>query len=317
MTSTPPELSILISSHNTRALLDTCLRSVLDDVGRGSLRAEIIVVDDDSNDGSAEMVEQRFPDVILIRCDGNQGYARANNIGIARSSGKSIFLLNSDTIVLPGALRAMVSALERRSDIGAVGPVLVNTDGSLQRSCWPFPLRGLIGNSLLLFRAGVWDDYRSWSHPGDRVVDCISSAALLIRREALEQAGLLDEHFWVYGVDIDWALRARRKGYRCLSISGARVVHYGGASWSHLPLMAADHLNSHLRLFRKHYGPVGVALFRSLVFLNSVTRLCVWGLLSILGRPQVRTKVDYFRLMARWSLRGITSDLSGAGSIPP
>jgi len=317
MTSTPPELTILISNYNTRALLEPCLRSVLADIARSTLRAEVVVVDDDSTDGSAEMVEQNFPHVILVRCDRNQGYARANNIGINRASGRTIFLLNSDTIVSPGTLRALLAALERGVDIGAVGPVLVNPDGSLQRSCWPFPLRGLIGNSLLLFRAGLWDDYRSWYHPSDRVVDCISSAALLIRRDVLDRVGHLDEQFWVYGVDIDWALRARRRGYKCLSVSNTRVIHHGGASWSDLPLMAADHLKSQLHLFKKHYGPVGVALFRSLVFLNSVARLFVWGALAMLGRQHVRTKVDYFRSMARWSLKGTTPGLSGASSIPP
>lgn len=312
-----PELSIVISNHNTRELLEPCVRSVFNEMERAGLHAELIVVDDASTDGSAEMVAATFPKVTLIRCQEREGYARANNIGIACSAGWAVLLLNSDTVVLPEALSEMLAALRRRDDVAAVGPMLLNPNGTLQRSCWPFPLRALVGNTLPLFRTGLWDDYRSWDHRVDREVDCISSAALMVRRLALDRVGLLDEQFWVYGVDIDWAMRARGKGYRCLSLSGARVIHHGGASWRSLPQMTADHLNGQLRLFRKHYGPAGVAVFRAVVFVNSLARFLIWGAAWVLGRQDLRPKVDYFKHMARWCLTGMASRLPGSGSIPP
>lgn len=301
------DLSVVISNYNTRDLLEGCLRSILGEIERSDLRAEVLAVDDASTDGSSEMVTARFPKVTLIRHMQNGGYARASNTGLRRAAGRAVLLLNSDTVVLPGALPAMLATLQRRKDLAAVGPVLLNPDGTLQRSCWRFPLRSLIGNTFWLFKIGIWDDYGSWDASADKDVDCLSSAALMIRRAVLDDVGIFDENFWVYGVDIDWSLRAHAKGYRCRALAGAHVVHSGKASWQAAPeRMAWDGLRSNGLLFRKHYGVSGLALYRGLLLLNAVVRVVFWGVPYLLGNKRLKNRVVVFARLLQWSILGST-----------
>jgi GT2 family glycosyltransferase len=296
---------VVITTANARAVVGPCLDSLLADVRGARVPHEVIVVDDASADGTAEFVAAGFPDVTLIRADAPSGYAAANNIGIRAASGDAVLLLNADTVVRPGAVTALLAALDRYPRAAAVGPTLLNPDGSIQRSCWRFPLRTVIGNTLWLFRAGVWDDYRAWDHRADRPVDWVSSAALMIRRAAFATVGLLDERFWVYGVDIDWGLRARRAGYEIVSVAAARIVHLGGRSWGNATdRQYEDHMRSQALLFRLHHGRAGLILFHGLILLNSAARVLVWGLPSLLGLETARRKTAEFLRLARWSLTG-------------
>jgi GT2 family glycosyltransferase len=300
-----PDVSVVISNYNTREKLQACLDSMLGELRLSRLKHEVIVVDDASTDGSAEMVAVRFPSVRLLSTAVNCGYAKANNLGMRAASGFAVFLLNSDTVILPGAISAMYGALRAVPCLAAVGPMLLNPDGTVQRSCWRYPMTGLIGNTFLLFTLHVWDDYRSWDHSRDRVVDWMSSAALMVRRSALEEVGLFDERFWVYGVDVDWALRAGRKGYRCLTVAGARIVHYGRSSWGTMRgAMRHDHLRSQDRLFRKHYGLLGWLFYRVTVLTNSALRLVVWGIPCLLGNRRLAPKATFFAESTRWALLG-------------
>ena len=149
MTSSSPDLSIITVSWNVRDLLRDCLSAV--ENGRGDLTLEMIVVDSASNDGSAAMVRAEFPWVQLITCDDNVGFPRGNNLGIAAASGRHILLLNPDTIILNDALSAMVSYLDEHIDIGALGPQLLNADGSVQSSRRRFPTlaTGLVESTWL------------------------------------------------------------------------------------------------------------------------------------------------------------------------
>lgn len=298
------DVSVVITSCNTRALLLDCLRSVVADLAASGVSWEIIVVDDGSTDGTSAAVAESFPEVRLFLNEWPQGYARANNIGIQAARGAAVLLLNSDTVVHPGAIPAMVAALGGDPRIGGVGPTLRNADGSIQRSCFRFPLASLVGNSLSLFRLRIWDDYRHWDHRADRVVDCISSAALLLRRSLFDEVGLLDEKFWVYGIDIDYAMRMRAKGYGLLSLHGASITHYGGASWQKMSeKIFADNVRSHERLFRKHYGIPGYALFRTLLLVNSIARLAFWGAVCAVGARRYRHRVDHYKRHLQWALR--------------
>jgi GT2 family glycosyltransferase len=236
-----PDLSVVISTFNTRAMLAACLESVFHDLERAGLNYEVIVVDDASTDGSAEMVAARFPQVRLLRHAVNQGYARANNAGMCAAGGAAVFLLNSDTVVVPGSISTLLDALGRGERPAAVGPRLLNPDGTDQRSCWRFPLVWLIGNTLWLFRLGMLDDYGAGERRADRPVDWLSSAALMVKADALADVGPFDEHFGVYGVDVDWALRARRRGHKSVYVPRAQVVHHGRASWGE------DALGSHAK----------------------------------------------------------------------
>ncbi len=299
------DLSVVISTFNTRALLEACLRSLLEDLARSDFTYEVIVVDDASTDGSAEMVAAQFPQVRLITQTENGGYARGNNAGVRAAVGRAVLLLNSDTVVRPGCVSSLFGALVRRKQPVAVGPTLLNADGTVQRSCWRFPLASLLGNTMWLFSLKLLNDYEVWDGRTDREVDWISSAALLVRAVAFVDVGFFDERFGVYGVDVDWALRARRKGYRFVQVAGPMVVHHGRASWGEARArMYSDHLHSHGLLFRKHYGPLGLALYRSVVLVNSMIRMLFWGLLAMLGKGRLDHKVAHFRRLIRWSVMG-------------
>ncbi len=309
---TAPRVSVVITTSNARSVVGACLESLLADLRSAGVLHEVIVVDDASADGTADFIAETFPEIKLVRAPVAMGYAGANNAGIRLTTGDAVFLLNADTIVHPGAVPTLLAALDRYPDGAAVGPTLLNPDGTIQRSCWRFPLRTLIGNTLWLFRTGVWDDYRAWDHHADRNVDWISSAALMVRQAAFPTVGLLDERFWVYGVDIDWGLRARRAGYQIVSIADARIVHLGGRSWGNATdRQYEDHMRSQALLFRLHYGRAGLILFHTTVLLNSVARVLVWGLPSLLGLETARRKTGEFLRLLRWSVTG------RAGTIPP
>ncbi len=295
-----PDVSVVIVNHNTRQLLHNCLASVLADARQSGLVVEVIVVDNASTDGSREMVQQQFPQVALLCSEENLGYSAGNNLGIWRSRGRNILLLNSDTVVRPGALREMCDRLDARPDLGAVAPKLLNPDGSLQQSCWRFPLKALLIQALGLGRLGLVDDYRRWDHRTDREVEWVSSAAMMVPRRAFERVGLLDPDFF-YGADTDWCLRAARAGLRFLSLSRAEVVHLGkGSRGSVLDPRFAGGPHVQEKYARKHYGRAGVVLFRLLLLAAATPRLVAWEVLyRLLRSPHAeQRRALYHRLAA-------------------
>ncbi len=298
------DVSVVIVNHNTRELLHRCLLSVREDAGRSGLRVEVIVVDNASTDGSPEWVAAHFPEVRLVRNPQNLGYSAATNQGIWLSRGRNILLLNSDTVLRPGALEEMCRKLDARQDLGAVAPKLLNPDGSVQQSCWRFPLKALLINALGLGRWGIVDDYRNWDHRTDREVEWVSSAAVMVPRRAFERVGMLDEAFF-YGADTDWCHRAARAGLRFLSLSRAEVVHYGKGSRGGAldPRFAGGPQNTE-RYVRKHYGALGVVLFRLLLFLGAFPRAAAWELLYRLRPgPQTRERRTLYRRLLAFALR--------------
>ena len=276
MRSTPRDLSVVIASWNTRQLLCDCLASLETALAQRPLNAEIIVVDNGSTDGSPALVAERFPGVRLIRNAENRMYAGANNQGIAASEGRNILLLNSDTVVTPGALETMMRRLDATPRLGGVSPKLLNPDGTVQRSCWPFPLKAIIGNTFGLYRLGILDDYRAWDYRRDRGVDWLSSACLMVPRRVFDEVGVLDERFF-YGVDVEWAHRAAKAGYRFMALASAEVIHHGrGSQHGVEPPPIADRPTSGALYFRTHYGPLGAAFFRVLLVTGSLPRLIFW-----------------------------------------
>lgn len=308
MSDREPDVSVVIVSRNTRQLLHDCLAAVYRDLAQGTALAEIIVVDNGSTDGSPDMVASEFPDVRLLKNYDNAGYGRANNQGIRVARGRHIFLLNSDTVIMPGTIDAMVGRLERHPQLGGVTPKLLNPDGTLQRSCWPFPLKSLVGNTLGLYRLGLLDDYRTWDHRSDRLVDWLSSAAIMIPRRVWDRVGLLDEAFF-YGSDVEWQHRAAAEGFKFLSLCEGAIVHYGrGSRQEGKPVQAqfAGGPAAEARYYRKYYGPLGVLLYRCLLVAGNAPRWAAWELVHLVGRSGVaNNKRALFRrqVVAALSLR--------------
>jgi len=258
------DLSVVIVSWNTRDLLLDCLASVRDDLAAGvPLAAELFVVDNDSDDGSAATVRAVFPGVRVLEAGSNLGYARGANLALRGAAGRYLLLLNPDTRVHPGALRALVAALDADPAAAACGPALLNGDGSLQPSWARFPdvrseWSGRLDRSQGPRPEEMADPARrAWLAPVP--VDWVGGACLLVRADAVARAGLLDEGFFLYGEEVEWCHRLRRRGGgRTLLVPAATVTHYGGASAARVPAAETRRrlLEGRLRLHVALSGPL-------------------------------------------------------------
>jgi hypothetical protein len=266
-------IGIIIISFNTCALLRACLASLRD----CALPRRIVVVDNNSPDGSAEMVRVEFPEVELVALDHNKGFAGGNNIGLqvlSRSaSGEQetslpdyVLLLNPDTVVQAYAIEAMLAFLQAHPRVGAVGPRLLNPDGSVQPAAFRFPTLSM--TALDLFPPGEVLPgrlYNSWWHgryPQEPhavepfPIDHPLGACILVRREVIAQIGGMDEGFFMYAEEVDWCFRIRQAGWAIWQVPAARVIHVGGAATSQFrSRMLIALYESRLRFFHKHYSP--------------------------------------------------------------
>jgi GT2 family glycosyltransferase len=275
-----PRVSAVVVSYNTRDDVLRCLGSLERDAG---MPLEVLVVDNGSEDDSVDAVRREFPSVLLLDNGENLGFARAANRGLRAARAPYALILNSDAEVLPGALEAMVSILDERPGVGAVGPRTLGSDGTPQVSFGPAlgPLaewrqrrlvRGVRNRRPETLRE-VEQRGRSESEP-----DWVSGACLLARREALEAVGLFDEGFFLYEEDVDLCLRLRRAGWRIVYTPAATVVHHLGRSVARIPSRARiEYHRSHIRYYRKHNGAACTALLRAYLLGRSAL-LCLLSL---------------------------------------
>jgi GT2 family glycosyltransferase len=253
------DLSIIILNWNTRQDLEQCLTSIFEQAHR--ITVETIVVDNASEDDSVAMVRAGFPKAIVVVNERNLGFGAGNNRGIPHTSGRYVMFLNSDTVVTPGALDALVAYADGRPDAAIFGPRLLNTDGSLQYSCRSFPNlgTGFFRNTPLgrLFpRNRFNEDYlmASWDHSTPRDVDWVSGSALMIRREDLEALGGFDEGFFMYCEDVDLCYRVHERGRRVAYYPDAVIYHHIGRSSDQVPTrMTFEFHRSMYRFYLKHY----------------------------------------------------------------
>jgi GT2 family glycosyltransferase len=282
-----PDVSVIILNWNTRDLLADCLKTLL--LNTHSLDLEIIVVDNGSTDGSVEMVRQLFPQVRLAANAVNAGFARANNQGMAMSTGRYRLLLNSDAFLQPGALQALVRLADAEPRAGLVGAQLLNPDGSFQASHTAFPtlwrefliLSGL-GRALFGRR---YPSHEPEEARGPQVVDYVEGACLLARREAVEAAGGLNEDYFMYAEEVDWCYAMRAKGWQVWYQPAAKVIHLGGASSRKRNLQReTDLYRSRLLFFRKHYGDWAAELLKAQIYLLTAIKIAVHGLLRLVSR---------------------------------
>ncbi len=258
-------LSVILVSYNARAPLEACLRSLTTSVA--DIPHEIIVVDNASQDGTAEMVERAFPEVRLIRNRENLGYPKANNQGVAAAEGEFVLLLNPDTEVPPGAPDRLMAELRARPRAGAVAPVLRLPSGRIQVSFgWSVGFLSESAKKLVLNRfLSRWAE----KHRSPRKMGWLGGACLLIRREVLEQVRGFDETFFLYFEDIDLCYRIRNLGFDLYLVPDVEIRHVGGASISGLRLLGRFHYRrSQLRFYRKHASLVSRWCLKSYLWLN-------------------------------------------------
>jgi len=300
------DLTVVIVSWNVRDLLRRCLRSISDRGGSkpGEVpipppQIEVIVVDNASSDGSAEMVRAEFPQVQLIANDENRGFTAANNQGLAVGQGRYLMLLNPDTELVGDALATMASYLDGHPRVGVLGPQLRYADGRPQSSRRRFPTL-----TIALFESTVVEEwwpsnpvarrYRMADTPDDAIqpVDWLVGACLLVRREAYQQTGGLDEGFFMYSEEVDWCRRIKSAGWEIVYLPTATVVHYEGKSSEQV--VAARHIyfqSSKVRYFRKHHGAVQAELLRWFLLCTYTYQWMREGLKWLIGRKRpIRTE---------------------------
>jgi GT2 family glycosyltransferase len=247
------QLDIIIVNWNGGELLRRCLDSINN--FPPSISYEVVVVDNDSKDGSGEWLESLGESIRLIRNPQNEGFGKANNTAFAVTSAPFLFLLNSDAEVKQGTMDTLLATLKSEPEIGVVGPKLLNPDGSLQASVWQNPTTPfeLLANAFRLYkfmsprkRAERLLGYH-WDHSHRRNAHLLSGAALMVKREVIDRVGGFEERFHMYGEDTEWCLRVFRSGWRLVFEPAAIVVHHGGGSaskrWTDLEKRRAEYLS--------------------------------------------------------------------------
>lgn len=289
MTIVAPELAIIVVSFNTRDLLDACLASVYRQT-RG-VSFEVVVVDNASQDGSAAMVRQKYPEATLIECRDNHGFGQANNLGFGRSRASAVMLLNSDAELLEDTGTELVRFLARMPSAGVVGPDVVLHDGTRQpKTCGMLPTARVMANqNLLLCRlfprsrifAGLYVESEG---PREERMGWVSGVCMVLRREVYEQTKGFDPQIFMYAEDIDLCARAGRMGWETWRIRAHAVRHLLGGSTrgaeDTLRLRVLQQRNM-LRLADRSMGPLGRGLTRATLALGLLIRAPLRGLAAL------------------------------------
>jgi GT2 family glycosyltransferase len=256
------DLTVIIPNCNTRRLLADCISSIYEHT-RG-IALEVICVDDASRDGSADMVAQAFPQVILVRNPTNQGYVRNTNLGMRMSRARYACHLNSDTLLIRNAFQALVKYMDENPEVAACGPKLLNPDRSVQHC-----IRHFSGPATMVLQALNWHKLFPRSRLTNRYyatdfdyskaqpVDSIGTTAYVVRRSTWENAGMLDERFQLFVSDLAYNFMLRQKGYAVHYTPCAEIVHFGSQSVNQTPLSSLGELHDALIAFNEAYDYFG------------------------------------------------------------
>lgn len=294
------DMSIVLVCWNNKPYLDPCLKSLYE----GNLKSsfDVIVVDNGSTDGSQQMLIDKYPAVMLIQNEGNVGLSKASNQGIKATNGRYVLLLNNDTIVNGPSLDRLVEFLDAHSEAGAVGGKLLNPDGSFQAGYASFST--LMEEFLIVTHIGelMWPGFPSSGDSYEiKATGWLSSACLLVRRSALDQIGLLDESYFIYGDEADLQHRLSKAGWKVYSLPSSTIIHFGGRSmdrWKRRKMV----YRGKLLFYQKNYGFLSTLLLRIMFFVMSFSKLLIWcvGLLipkwNERARKELRSNLDVMTL---------------------
>lgn len=284
----PPVMSIVLVCWNNKDYLEPCLRSLYD--GGLSSSFDVVVTDNGSTDGSQAMLAEKFPHVRIIQNDHNVGLGKASNQGIQATQGRYVLLLNNDTLVNASALDSLVDFLEQNPEAGAVGGKLLNPDGSFQSGYAGFST--LLEEFLIATRLGefIWKGYPSHGDSDQvRAVGWLSSACLLLRRSALNEVGLLDESYFIYGDEADLQFRLNKAGWKVFYLPDAEIIHYGGRSmdrWRRRKMV----YRGKMLFYQKNYGEMSTIGLRLMLGVISIFKLLIWSAFYPLASTRDRSK---------------------------
>jgi N-acetylglucosaminyl-diphospho-decaprenol L-rhamnosyltransferase len=299
-----PDMSIVLVCWNNMAYLDPCLKSLYE--GRLKSSFDILVVDNGSTDGSQQMLSEKYPEVRLIQNKSNVGLAKASNQGIEATNGRYVLLLNNDTIVNGPSLDMLVEFLHVHPEAGAVGGKLLNPDGSFQSGYASFSTLMEEFLNVTLIGRMIWDGYPSHGDSKEiKETGWLSSACLLLRRSALDQIGLLDESYFIYGDEADLQYRLNKAGWKVYSVPSSTIIHFGGRSmnrWSRRKMV----YRGKLLFYKKNYGFLRTLSLRTLLFVMSFFKLAIWSIVFLLSGANERARKE---LRSNWEVMALCLDL--------
>lgn len=303
------DVSVIIVNWNTRDILSNCLASIYSNTELEKF--EVIVVDNGSVDKSVNMVREKFPQVYLIENKENRGFAAANNQGIRKAKGRYVLVLNSDTEVLDDAIAQTVKFADTHPEAAVVGCRVLNPDKTLQPTCFMFP------SVLNLFLAATYlykifpkskffgrERMSWWDRSDEREIDVVTGCFMLVRKEAIERVGLMDESFFMYGEETDWCYRLKNSGHKIMFTPSTEIIHYGGASSTQRSPEMRLQLSASILLFMlKHRSKCAYCLACLLTTLFFLMRIPYWLAIYILVRdmknPALKTVRTYFSGVVR------------------
>ena len=274
------DLSIVIVNYNTKKLTMDCIQSIMS--ANLAIQYEIYVVDNASTDDSVKQLKKAFPQISIIANQENVGFSKANNQAIRNTTGRYVLLLNSDTIVYEDTLDTMANFMDKYLDVGAAGCEVNLVDGSLDKAChrgFPSPEASfyyMIGLAKKFPNNPKFNSYhKSYMNMKEiHEIDCLVGAFMIVRREAIEQVGLLDEEFFMYGEDIDWCYRIKEAGWRIIYNPTVSITHYKGASSRRKPFKIVYEFHRAMYLFhKKHFAKKYNFLVNSTVYAGIALKL--------------------------------------------
>jgi GT2 family glycosyltransferase len=288
----PARVSVVIVVWNAKKYVVECLESLREHCAK--VCSEVIVVDNASSDGTPELIAEMFPECKLIRNPENYGFAKANNIGIAQSSGEYICLVNSDVKFIDDCISLMVRYLEEHAGVGMLGPKMLGATGEVRRSTMRFPtvwnnFCRAIGLDSLFKRSRSFGGLMmsDFDHRTTAPVEVLNGWFLLVRRRAVERVGLLDPQFFMYGEDVDWCYRFREAGETVVFFGEAGAIHYGGASSANAPLRFYLELyRATWQYWRKHHGGLAQLGFLVAFSIHHSVRLLGSGFIYLCSPSQ-------------------------------
>lgn len=288
------DVSIVIVNWNTCNILRDCLRSVYSETK--GVRFEVIVIDNSSTDDSVAMVRSVFPQVVLVKNSENRGFAAANNQGMAIAKGRYILLLNSDTIVLDNAIAKTVAFSDAHRDAAVVGCRVLNPNRSLQPTCFMFPsiLNMLLSSSYLykLFPKNRFfgrERMTWWERDDIRQVNVVTGCFMLVRREAIDQVGVMDERFFMYFEETDWCYRVKQAGWKVMFTPCGKIIHLGGVSSKQIKHRVVNQWRKSMLLYyKKHKSLLAYVSAWVLITLFFLTRIPYWRLRSLVAKTRLQ-----------------------------
>jgi len=321
------DVSIIIVNWNTRQITCDCLTSIFSQPS--TRQFEVIVVDNASSDNFVAAIKKCFPQVTLVENDQNRGFAAANNQAIGLARGRYVLLLNSDTVVLDRAIDKAVAFANEHPDVGVLGCRVLNPDGSVQPTCFMYPsvlnmflfatyLNKLFPKSRFFGRERMtW-----WKRDDGREVEVVTGCFMLVRREAINHVGLMDEGFFMYGEETDWCFRFRKAGWKIVFTPCAEIIHLGGASSSReANEMTLQNKAGVLQFLDKHRSRSAYVAACGLMLMFLLLRTPFWLTRTVWppsGRRQAWSRVVVYARgirRLRWGWRGLRNKVGRCNMI--